>query len=104
MLMAMLAFLCLCAGSHPPECHDCPLSCHYASYMLVYRKMFIGGLNWDTTDGTYIVILVCPPWYRVVLNRVSYQSRSENISHNLGKWKPALLCGITKAGHDASPS
>jgi hypothetical protein len=22
----------------------------------IYSKMFIGGLNWDTTDGTYIVI------------------------------------------------
>lgn len=66
--------------------------------------MFIGGLNWDTTDGTYIIILVHHPQYRVVLNKVLYQSLSENISLNSGKSKHVLSCEITKAGHDASPS
>ena len=34
----------------------------------VCSKMFIGGLNWDTTDGTYIIRFVCCPLFFVVLN------------------------------------
>lgn len=28
----------------------------------IYSKMFIGGLNWDTTDGTYIIITRSVPF------------------------------------------
>jgi len=36
----------------------------------IYSKMFIGGLNWDTTDGTYIAINFL---YRsVALNRLLF--------------------------------
>jgi RNA-binding protein Musashi len=28
----------------------------------IYSKMFIGGLNWDTTDGTYIIITCSVPF------------------------------------------
>ncbi|KAG1768808.1 hypothetical protein EDD22DRAFT_949260 [Suillus occidentalis] len=34
-----------------------PLACD-----AIYSKMFIGGLNWDTTDGTYIIITCSVPF------------------------------------------
>lgn len=30
--------------------------------------MFIGGLNWDTTDGTYIIVIARSCFRAVVLN------------------------------------
>ena len=36
--------------------------CTCQTQITIYSKMFIGGLNWDTTDGTYIVINFAVPF------------------------------------------
>lgn len=46
------------------------LLCLFGPGCTIYSKMFIGGLNWDTTDGTYIAINFL---YRsVALNRLLF--------------------------------
>jgi hypothetical protein len=40
--------------------------CHLALYALIvrlanYRKMFIGGLNWETDDGMPLLVIVLEP-------------------------------------------
>ena len=55
MLIAELSLFFPCAHSSSPNrlcpCVLATLDAH--GLLAIYSKMFIGGLNWDTTDGTY---------------------------------------------------
>jgi hypothetical protein len=68
----------------------------------VYSKMFIGGLNWDTTDGTYVVRytidLPCSTkWRHCTQNPSGLTSRS------LGKSTRARLCVMPRVGQGVLP-
>ena len=59
--------------------------------------MFIGGLNWDTTDGTYVVYYIHSSSCAVVLNSVPYcQSLSESISRNSARSKHVPSCEMPR--------
>lgn len=47
----------------PPSLNRCA-----AGNVVLHSKMFIGGLNWDTTDGAYMFIVYL--WRPVALNYV----------------------------------
>lgn len=47
--------------------------------------MFIGGLNWDTSDGTYIIALVCRLAVAVVLNVVMFLESLRKYFSQFGK-------------------
>lgn len=67
----------------------CPLT------WLLYRKMFIGGLNWETTDGKALQTPNSHVWYLVpsrMFADLYFKIPSVSISHNLARSLSAPLC------------
>jgi hypothetical protein len=62
--------------------------------------MFIGGLNWDTTDGILFYITARDVAGPVVLKKphlLYYQSHSVNTSRSLARSRPAPSCAMLLA-------
>ena len=56
--------------------------------------MFIGGLNWDTTDGTYIIIIICAWLWAVVLN--SFVMLPESLRKYFSQFGKVEACTIMR--------
>ena len=56
--------------------------------------MFIGGLNWDTTDGAYITVLFACLF--VLLNNVSIGRGSQKVLHTI--WQSRSLHNHARCG------
>ena len=58
-------------------------------------KMFIGGLNWDTTDGTYIIVIVrfCS---RVVVLNSTWIYLLENLRKYFSQFGKVEACTIMR--------
>lgn len=69
-----------CAHSIPLVLSRSPL---LHTWLAICSKMFIGGLNWDTTDGTHISLVNLPP--RSTKMRFLYAESLRNYFTQFGK-------------------